>query len=424
MNDGLIARIRASAEALRPQMGAFLGELLAIDTENPPGRNYERCVRFLGAKMASLGCEVEYVEVPEEGLAALADESKGWPRHIVVGTFAGTEKRPVLHLSGHYDVVPAGGGWTVDPYGGAIIDGKVYGRGASDMKSGLAAQIYALEVLQHAGIELKGTFVSSAVPDEETGGETGMGYLVRSGRLTKENTDYCIITEPLDPDMICLGHRGTLWFTLAFKGVQSHGSMPSKGLNPIEGMRRLLERIDVRIRPALETVSRYPVSPEGSRKSTLCITTIRAGSKVNTIPDECTASFDWRLIPEQSAAWAREEIMAICDDLVREGIILGYSYTPIVEANPTMVDENQRLVDALKACGRAVLGRDMGVNVSPGMDDQRFAVHEGGLEATVVYGPGRLALAHTSDEHIALDDLVTGVAILAATTAELLGVRE
>lgn len=424
MESAVIERIRASAEALRPRMEAFLSDLLKIDTENPPGRNYEQCVRFLGEKMRSLGCEVEYVEAPEEALASLPEESKGFPRYIVVGTYKGTRERPAIHFSGHYDVVPAGGGWTVDPYGGLIADGKIYGRGASDMKSGIVAQIFALETLQHAGISLKGSFVSSAVPDEETGGQAGMGHLVRSGGLTKENTDYCIITEPLDPDMICLGHRGTLWFTLAFKGVQSHGSMPSEGLNPIEGMRRLLERIDLRIRPRLERVSTYPVSPEKSRKSTLCITTIQAGSKVNTIPDTCSASFDWRLIPEQSVDWAKGEILSICDDLVREGVIREYAYTPIVEANPTMVDENQPLVDALKICGKAVLGKEMGINFSPGMDDQRFAVHEGGLGATVVYGPGRLALAHKSDEHIAIDDLVKGVEIMAAVAAELLGTEE
>lgn len=424
MDSALIERIHASAEALRPRMTAFLSDFLKINTENPPGRNYERCVRFLGEKMQSLGCGVEYIEVPGEALGSLDEESKGFPRYIVIGTFRGTGGRPVIHFSGHYDVVPAGGGWTVDPYGGLIDGGKIYGRGASDMKSGIAAQIFALETLQHAGISLKGTFVSSAVPDEETGGETGMGYLVRSGRLTKENTDYCIITEPLDPDMICLGHRGTLWFTLTFRGVQSHGSMPSEGLNPIEGMRALLERIDRRIRPGLELVSKYPVSPRSSRKSTLSVTTISAGTKVNTIPDACSAGFDWRLIPEQSVEWARGEILSICDGLVREGVIRGYDYTPIVEADPTMVDENQPLVDALKVCGKAVLGREMGINFSPGMDDQRFAVREGGLGAAVVYGPGRLALAHKSDEHIAADDLVRGVEIMAAAAAKLLGTEE
>lgn len=424
MESAMIERIRASAEALRPRMEAFLSDFLKIDTENPPGRNYEKCVRFLGEKMQSLGCEVEYIEVPEEALDSLPEESKGFPRYIVVGTYKGTRERPAIHFSGHYDVVPAGGGWTVDPYGGLVADGKIFGRGASDMKSGIAAQIFALETLQHAGIRLKGSFVSSAVPDEETGGQPGMGYLVRSGRLTKENTDYCIITEPLDPDMICLGHRGTLWFTLTLKGMQSHGSMPSEGLNPIEGMRSLLERIDRRIRPQLECVSAYPVSPEQSRKSTLCITTIQAGSKVNTIPDTCSASFDWRLIPEQSVEWAKGEILSICDDLVREGVILEYAYTPIIEADPTMVDEDQPLVDALKTCGKAALGKEMGINFSPGMDDQRFAVHEGGLGAAVVYGPGRLALAHKSDEHIAVDDLVKGVEIMAAVAAELLGTEE
>ena len=124
MESAMIERIRASAEALRPRMEAFLSDFLKIDTENPPGRNYERCVRFLGEKMQSLGCEVEYIEVPEEALDSLPEESKGFPRYIVVGTYKGTRERPAIHFSGHYDVVPAGGGWTVDPYRGLVEIGR------------------------------------------------------------------------------------------------------------------------------------------------------------------------------------------------------------------------------------------------------------------------------------------------------------
>ncbi|MDI9502276.1 MAG: M20 family metallopeptidase [Bacillota bacterium] len=413
------ARIRKTAASLQEEMSDFLSAFLRIESENPPGNRYRECCEFLGEKMESLGCAVDIHEIPEAELADLAEESRGYPRYVVIGR-TGT-RGPVLHFSGHYDVVPAGDHWTVDPYGGIVKDGKIYGRGASDMKSGVAAQIYALEVLQKAGYRLKGSYVSSGVPDEETGGTTGMGWLVGSGLLTSNNTDYCIITEPLDPDRYCLGHRGTLWFSLELEGIQSHGSMPSEGLNPIDAAKELLQRIDVQIRPGLEKESAYPVAPVSSRKSTLACTMIEAGSKVNTIPSTCKLSFDWRLIPEDSVQEAKESLLKICDDLVEEKKITRYSYRPIVEVDPNWVTEEQHLVQTLKACGKQMLGIDMQPVVSPGMHDQRFATREGGLQASIVYGPGRLTQAHKSDEHIAIQDFLDGVSVMAAVALELLG---
>lgn len=413
------ARIRETAQALEPEMTQFLQEFLRIESENPPGNRYLECAEFLGEKMKAIGCDVEIHEVPDEVLADLAVESQGYPRYIVIGQ-TGTQ-RPRLHFSGHYDVVPAGEHWTVPPYGGVLQDGKIYGRGASDMKSGIVAQIFALEVLTKAGYTLEGSYVSSGVPDEETGGTTGTGWLVGRGLLTNENTDYCIITEPLDPDRYCLGHRGTLWFSIVLEGIQSHGSMPGEGLNSIEAASELLQRIRTQIQPALETESMHPVAPKSSAKSTLACTMIEAGSKVNTIPSSCTLTFDWRLIPEDSVAEAKSKILAICEDLVSEGFAVGYQYKPIVEVEPNLVSEDQHLVDVIKHCGRKLLGRDMQPVISPGMHDQRFVSREGGLQASVVYGPGRLTQAHKSDEHIEVQDLVDGVCVMAAVTLELLG---
>jgi acetylornithine deacetylase/succinyl-diaminopimelate desuccinylase-like protein len=174
--------------------------------------------------MAEAGLDVRTVAVPPDLLPRLAPHGMGLPRPSVIGRLPGAGDRPLLHFTGHYDVVPAGGGWSVDPYGGEIRGGNLYGRGASDQKSGIAAQIFALKALRKTGLPLAGTILSSATPDEETGGFAGLGYLVERGIVSRDNTDFCVITECLGVDSICLGHRGTLWLELETRGRQCHGS--------------------------------------------------------------------------------------------------------------------------------------------------------------------------------------------------------
>ncbi len=296
------SRVDQAVEGLEQELVEFLRRLVRIPTENPPGRNYRQCAQLIGLKLEELGCRVRYEEVPEELLPSLAPHGDGLPRPSVVGTYPGPEARPLLHITGHYDVVPAGPDWTVDPFGGELKDGRVWGRGSSDQKSGLAAQIFALQALQSCGIHPAGTLVLSATPDEETGGFAGLGYLVERGEISLSNTDYCIITECLDVDSVCLGHRGTIWLELETRGRQSHGSMPSLGVNAIDKMIKLLAAIERELVPRFAGVSAQPIRPPQCRYSSLTVTTINAGTKVNVVPAACKATLDWRLVPEQKVA--------------------------------------------------------------------------------------------------------------------------
>ena len=132
------------------------------------------------------------------------------------------------------------------------------------------------------------------------------------GFISRDNTDFCVITECLDVDRICLGHRGTLWLEVETRGKQSHGCMPSEGVNAIDKMLDLLQCDTPEICPGLNPSSRHPVMPEACRRSTLTVTMIQAGTKVNVVPASCRASIDWRLIPEQSVAAAKESLEALC----------------------------------------------------------------------------------------------------------------
>ena len=224
---------RAADEAV-----AFAADMIRIPTVNPPGEAYEDCARFIGRTLQRLGFDVEYLAA--EGRP---EHTVRYPRLNVVGSRTGLASRPTVHLNGHFDVVPAGEGWSVDPFGGVVRDGKIYGRGSCDMKAGIAAAAFAAEAIRRAGVPVPGKIEVSGTVDEESGGFAGVAWLAEHGRLSATRTDYCIIPEPLNVDRVCVGHRGVYWFEVATRGHIAHGSMPFLGVSAIEGMGHLLQAI-------------------------------------------------------------------------------------------------------------------------------------------------------------------------------------
>ena len=420
----LVAAIDEAVEGLTRELVDFSCAVFGIPTQNPPGNNYRKCAETIGAMMKEIGMEVEYVEVPEERLMELAPLGEGLPRVSVVGYLGDKTRRPNIHFTGHYDVVPEGTGWTTDPYGCEIRDGNIYARGSSDQKSGIVSQIFAAYALKKAGLKLKGTFIASATPDEETGGQAGVGYMVEQGYFTKESTDYCVITECLDVDKVCIGHRGTLWFEVNITGKQSHGSMPSEGINALEFAQRLMQTIDEDIRPLIAKPTELPVNPPACRMTTLTPTILQAGEKINTVPATCRIGYDWRLVPELSVSWAKEQIIAACEK-VKAGMP-GSDYSIVWRGadDPTLVPKETDLVETFFASGKTYLGKEMEFSVSPGMDDQKYVVQKGKLEKCIVYGPGRLTLAHKADEYVNIEEMKTAAKIMALSAVNLLGLEE
>ncbi len=337
----------------------------------------------------------------------LAPLGQGLPRPNLIGKLAGDG--PLVHLNGHYDVVPVGNDWTQDPFGGELVDGKIYGRGAADMKSGLAAQIIAVEALRRAG--LKPNVHQSAVPDEETVGvrNAGMGWLVEQGLL---QGDAVIITEPFGPDGVGIGHKGAIWGEITVHGKQAHGSAPQLGVNAIELMARYLSHLDQHLRPQLELrVTDYGVTPDNPR-ATLSFDTIRGGHATNIVPDRCTVTFNRRLVPGEDLDSARRELLEPLQDT-------GHDYHELYSTEPTLVSEDEPVVQAAIRAVRQ-LGLEPKILISAGSDDQRFVVHNAGITNSLVYGPGQTPLSHIADEHITVGDLVLGTKGLALIIADLL----
>jgi succinyl-diaminopimelate desuccinylase len=413
-------RVLQEVDALREEVVAFTSDLIRIPTVNPPGDRYEDCARFIGSRLSACGFEVEYH--PAEGRP---EHTRAHPRVNVVGTRQGSGAGPVVHLNGHFDVVPAGAGWTVDPFGGEVREGRIWGRGACDMKAGLAAALYAAEALRRAGVAHRGAIELSGTVDEESGGFAGVAWLAERGRIAKARTDYVIIPEPLNVDRVCLGHRGVYWFEVTTRGRSAHGSMPFLGQSAIEHMAAVLEAVRTDLQPALaRRVTRMPVVPEDAARATINVNAVEGGQAVDGIQtpcvaDQCRAIFDRRLLIEEDLDAARAEVVSLLDGVAARLPGLRYELRDLMVVHPTLAPEGSPLVTSLRRNVKAILGREAALVASPGTYDQKHFKHLAGVEHCVAYGPGILELAHQPDEWCGVDDLVNATRVLALTLMDL-----
>jgi succinyl-diaminopimelate desuccinylase len=411
--------IRREVERARDEIVDFTAELVRIPSVNPPGEAYREAAECLGKRLSRFGFEVAYLEAPSD-----APFREAYPRVNVVGRRRGETERPLVHLNGHIDVVPAGEGWTVEPFGGIRRDGRIYGRGTADMKAGIAAAVYAAECLKRAGLTPPGTIEVSGTVDEESGGFAGVAFLCEAGLIQSDRVDHVIIPEPLGVDRICLGHRGVYWFEIIAQGRVAHGSMPFLGVSAIERMARLLESMRVELLPALaERISRMPVVPEGARRATLNVNSIlggQAGKSPQTpcVADRCSAIFDRRFLPEEGFESTKLEIQAL---LEKQGG--GFELHDRMVVHPVETPRYAPVVIALERSIEDVLGREATFIASPGTYDHKHVTRIGGIGDCVAYGPGILELAHQPDEYCAIDDLVRATEVIALTLHDLLGRR-
>ena len=416
-------RVLAEVEAARDEIVAFTAEMIRIPTVNPPGERYRDCADLIGRRLETTGLAVEYVEA--EGRP---EHTAEYPRVNVVGRGAAFPGGPRLHLNGHFDVVPPGDGWTVDPFAGAVRDGRIYGRGASDMKSGIAAAVFAVEALRRAGVELAGAVDISATVDEESGGFAGVAHLCEVGIISSDDTRYAIIPEPFGPARVCLGHRGVYWFDVIAHGHAAHGSMSHLGRSAIDDMGTLLEAFRTRLAPELATrLSALPVVPAPSRRPSLNVNAVTGGqagggaTQSPCVADRCVATFDRRFIPEESFDEVRAEIARLVASVEGDDPGRRFTIEERMVVHPTSAPPGSPLVAALSRAVETVVGRPAELVASPGTYDQKHFARIAGIEHCVAYGPGPLEEAHQPDESCAIDDLVACTQVLALAALELVG---
>jgi succinyl-diaminopimelate desuccinylase len=417
--DQLLDRVAARED----ELVALTRDLIRFPTINPPGEAYRPCTEYLGERLRRRGFEVAYVRA--EGAPGDTD---AYPRINVIARREGFRPGPCVHFNGHIDVVEPGQGWSLDPFEGVVKDGKVWGRGACDMKGGLAAAVIAVESLIDSGLDLPGALEISGTVDEESGGYGGVAYLAERGWFSRPRVDHVIIPEPLNVDRVCIGHRGVWWAEIETKGRIAHGSMPFLGDSAIRHMNAVTDKIERELYPALAgRRSDMPVVPDGARQSTLNINSIHGGQAEGfsglpspLVADSCRMIIDRRFLIEEQLDDVRGEVRAILETLSRERAGFDYVLRELFAVAPSMADRNGPVASATARAVRRVLGREPQFVCSPGTYDQKHVDRIGKLEDCIAYGPGVLDLAHQPDEWVGIGDMVAAAQVMALAALALL----
>jgi succinyl-diaminopimelate desuccinylase len=406
----------------RDELVELTRALIRFPTVNPPGEAYRPCAEFIGDRLRARGFTVDYVHA-----AGTPGDNERYPRINVIARRESGAPGPCVHFNSHIDVVQSGGGWTLDPFAAVVKDGRVYGRGACDMKGGLAASIIAVEALIESAAALPGTLEISGTADEESGGYGGVHYLAERGWFSPPRVDHVIIPEPLNVDRVCIGHRGVWWAEIETHGRMAHGSMPFLGDCAVRHMHAVIDRFERDLYPKLAARrTDMPVVPPGARHSTLNINSIHGGQAETpgypapVVPDSCRMIIDRRLLIEESIDAAKGEVRELLDQLVRDRAGFGYSIRDIFEVRPTMADRNGPVARSTAAAIRRVIGRQPEFICSPGTYDQKHIDRVGKLRDCIAYGPGILDLAHQPDEYVVIEDLVNSAKVMALAARSLL----
>ncbi len=402
---------------------ALTQDLVRIPTVNPPGDAYTPCAELIGTRLKSRGFQVEYIRGHDT-----PGDSDAFPRTNVIARREGRGPGKTVHFNSHIDVVEAGEGWTVDPYGGEIRDGKVYGRGTCDMKGGMAASIIAAEAYIEANPGFSGAIEISGTVDEESGGFGGVAYLASKGLFSKPRVDHVIIPEPLNKDRVCLGHRGVWWAQIETFGTQAHGSMPFLGDCAVRHMGSVINAFETDLYPQLANKQTdMPVVPEGAKKSTMNLNSIHGGESETgaggkpddydglpspNVPDSCRLILDRRFLIEEDLATVKNEVVSILERLKSDRDEFDYAIKDIMEVLPTMTERDAPVVQAVSQGIRSVLGKEPEYVISPGTYDQKHIARIGHLHDCIAYGPGILDLAHMADEYVGIDDMVESAKVM------------
>ncbi|MDH3738314.1 MAG: acetylornithine deacetylase/succinyl-diaminopimelate desuccinylase family protein [Alphaproteobacteria bacterium] len=423
--DQAISKLFQRIDGRRDEVADLTAALIRVPTVNPPGDAYEPCARLLGDRLAARGFTVEYLRA--EGAVG---DSERYPRLNVVARIEGTGPGRCVHFNSHIDVVAPGEGWTVDPFAGEVRAGRVFGRGACDMKGGLAASVIAVESLLDEGITFPGAIEISGTVDEETGGYAGVAWLAERGHFSPPRVDHVIIPEPLYKDAVCLGHRGVWWSEVEVRGRIAHGSMPFLGVSAIRGMGAFLAKIEDELYPRLaQRRTRMPVIPDQARQSTLNFNSLHGGLPEQhdaegfpsaLVADRCRLVLDRRYLLEEAEDEVKQEVVDLLETLKAEQPEFDYALRDLWSVPPTLTEPEAPVVQALDRAIETVLGAPARHVASPGTYDQKHIARIGHLRDCVAYGPGILELAHQPDEYIDIDDMVSSAKIMAAAALDLL----
>jgi succinyl-diaminopimelate desuccinylase len=410
----------------RGDLIALTQDLIRMPTLNPPGRDYRVICEYLEARLKRSGFETQLIRA-----TGTPGDSDKYPRWNVVARREGTRPGECVHFNSHTDVVEIGSGWTFDPFGAEVAGDRIYGRGACDMKGGLATSIIAAEAFIACHPDFAGAIEISGTADEESGGYGGVAYLAEQGYFDPAKVQHVIIPEPLNKDRICLGHRGGWWAEIETKGEIAHGAMPFLGDCAVRHMGAVLQEFENKLFPAMAArYTQMPVVPEGARNSTMNINSIHGGEaepeegftglQAHCVPDSCRIVIDRRFLIEEPLDQVRDEVTALLEGLRATRANFDYVITERNAVLPSMTDQDAPVVRTVAQAIEDVMGITPQYVASPGSYDQKHIDRIGKLKNCIAYGPGILDLAHKPDEYIGIQDMIDCACVMGAALETLL----
>ncbi|NVM00768.1 MAG: ArgE/DapE family deacylase [Candidatus Helarchaeota archaeon] len=391
---------------MRDEIIKFHQQIIQIPSENPPGK-YKEISQFVENKMNKIGLETKN------------------KRNNVIGKWGSTEGKTLI-FSAHLDTVEAFKGWTMDPFKGEIINNKIYGRGASDNKSSVTAEIFAAKALIESGVSLNGKLILTATIDEEMGGTRGVGYLIDKGII---NGDACLLGD--GPSNYPVGFCGGATFiTFLIKGKQAHGmgfpDLPEpnrneySGINAIQKMVNILNFLMELQEEFNKKETKYPItSDHPSKVSHINLAIINGGTKISTVPDKCFLSCSIHTIPEQNVKDIENKILDFVEELKKQDPDLEISVQMPLSFEPQTLDLDSEFAKAVKKSAKIVFDEERDFKLFiPTTDAHWF--QEKGIK-TVLFGSIRADnKPHAADEFVYIEDLINTTKMFAITALNYL----
>ncbi len=391
----------------------LLEELVQIRSVNPPGEQYLECALLLAERLRDLGFEPRLVQVPAHELQRLGLPAEVQRPSILAALGPDAVETPTLHFHGHYDVVP---GETEELFQPQSAGDIVRGRGTADMKGGLVALLLAMASLQPFRRKLRGRVLLSIVPDEETGGEAGTGYLFRSGALPGRGLGM-LMPEPTGR-VAWHGNRGAISHLLTLHGEMAHVSLQHQGRNAFEGLLELGGMLQ-QLKAAVEARRFGPedLGIEGPPSVLLLGGICRGGTNFNVVPETVSFSLDRRFHPRELEQEVEHELEAVYRRFRRKGWDL--TIQCLQRGGASLTPSRTPLAESLAAVVQSVTGSPLEFKLCPGILESRFFLaHE---TPALAYGPGLLEVSHTNEEYVSLSRVLEVARVYARMAWLMLG---